>query len=70
MGKEDVIRIVGIKDGEKVRNKTFYSIERGKTYVDGFALDELQISSVLTSREDIEELINLLQIARFVFPIK
>lgn len=62
------LTLTGFRNQERVVNKGFCAISNGKTYVDGHKLNELQMQSVLYNQKDVEELIEVLQIAKYALP--
>ena len=60
--------LTGFRNQERVVNKGFCAISNGKTYVDGHKLNELQVQSALYNQKDVEELIDVLQIAKYALP--
>lgn len=64
---DNKIKILGLRDRKEVKSMHTSRIENAKTLMDGFWLDELQITTTLTSPNDFDELIELLQIHKYCF---
>jgi len=52
---------------ERVRNKSFCAIPSARTYVDGCKLTELQMDAILYNQKDVDDLIEVLRIAKYAF---
>ena len=68
MGDYFKLRVTGFNESIRTVDKDFCSIESGKHYVDGYKLSELQVQAVMCNQQDVEELIEVLQIAKYTFP--
>lgn len=64
---ENKIRIVGFLDNERVKTMHTTPISNARRLMDGYKLDELQISTTLKTMKDFDELIELLQIHKYCF---
>jgi hypothetical protein len=61
------LQIQGFLNDARQRKGQFKQILDGRTFVDGLRLNEIQISVSLTSKQDVKDLINLLEVAKFTF---
>lgn len=58
---------ITIKDGVGRKDGKFSSISDGVKYTDGYRCDELNINVAMFNKQDVEELIHLLEIAKHCF---
>lgn len=56
-----------IRPDERVRNQQFHNIKPAIRFLDGHKLDEINLYAILESREDVIDLIALLEIAQYCF---
>lgn len=59
--------IMGFDGAERRRYECSFNIKNLMTYIDGYKLTELHIEAVLNSQKEVDDLIELLKLAKYTF---